>query len=58
MATARELILRHPTLSFAVVEKENKLGRIYMCILNQTSSLTLFISSLSTFLKLATTAVK
>lgn len=26
MATARELILRHPTLSFAVVEKENKLG--------------------------------
>ncbi|XP_060605399.1 L-2-hydroxyglutarate dehydrogenase, mitochondrial-like [Ruditapes philippinarum] len=26
MATARELILRHPTLSFAVVEKENKLA--------------------------------
>ncbi|XP_045164897.2 L-2-hydroxyglutarate dehydrogenase, mitochondrial-like [Mercenaria mercenaria] len=26
MATARELILRHPTLSFAVVEKENRLA--------------------------------
>ena len=28
MATARELILRHPSLSFAVVEKENDLGMI------------------------------
>lgn len=27
MATARELILRHPTLTFAVVDKENRLGR-------------------------------
>jgi len=27
MATARELIRRHPTLSFAVVEKEDRLGK-------------------------------
>ena len=26
LATARELIMRHPTLSFAVVEKEKELG--------------------------------
>ena len=26
MATAQELITRHPNLSFAVVEKENELG--------------------------------
>lgn len=27
MATARELALRHPNLKFAVVEKENRLGK-------------------------------
>ena len=27
LATARELIMRHPTLSFAVVEKEKELGK-------------------------------
>lgn len=26
MATARELILRHPSLTFALVDKENRLG--------------------------------
>ena len=26
LATARELIMRHPTLSFALVEKEKELG--------------------------------
>ena len=29
LATARELIMRHPTLSFAVVEKEKELGILF-----------------------------
>lgn len=27
MAAARELIMRHPSLKFAVLEKENRLGK-------------------------------
>lgn len=31
MASARELIMRHPKLKFAVLEKENRLGKIASC---------------------------
>lgn len=32
MATARELIQRHPKLTFAVLEKERALGKELVCI--------------------------
>jgi 2-hydroxyglutarate dehydrogenase len=34
MATARELIQRHPKLTFAVLEKERALGKELVCIHN------------------------
>lgn len=31
LATARELLLRHPSLSFVLLEKEKELGGFEMC---------------------------
>lgn len=32
MAAAREMLMRHPNLKFAVLEKENRLGNLYILL--------------------------
>ncbi len=51
LATARELILRHPSLKFAVLEKEKALG----IVTNKQSIEKLILCLLQLFIRVATT---
>lgn len=51
MATARQLAISHPNLKYAVVEKENEMGKLYSaCLKNYQVSERVLPNSMSIIL--------